>query len=158
MNARTAEMQQRPAIVAFRGEHWFLSNFSPSSIHWMGWDCETVEHAFQLNKTLDTREQKAIAGAPTPDEAKRLGRLVTLRVDWDAVKDEVMSRLLLLKFSTHDNLRDQLLRTGERELVEVNTWGDTYWGVCAGVGQNRLGISLMATRAAFGNPPGSRQA
>lgn len=39
-----------------------------------------------------------------------------------------------------------LMRTGESILIEGNTWGDTYFGVCNGVGENNLGKDLMSIR------------
>lgn len=56
-----------------------------------------------------------------------------------------MEDLLRQKFSKTP-LRRLLLATGEAELIEGNTWGDTYWGVCHGVGQNHLGCLLMKIR------------
>ena len=43
-------------------------------------------------------------------------------------------------------LREMLLDTGDEELIEGNWWGDQYWGVCNGVGKNRLGNILMLIR------------
>lgn len=34
----------------------------------------------------------------------------------------------------------------EGEIVEENSWRDTYWGVCKGVGENHLGKILMKIR------------
>lgn len=31
-------------------------------------------------------------------------------------------------------------------IIEVNNWGDTYWGVCNGIGDNHLGKILMKIR------------
>ena len=56
-----------------------------------------------------------------------------------------MRSVLLAKFAVPE-LRDALLATGDVELVEVNTWGDTYWGVCRGRGRNQLGRTLMRIR------------
>jgi len=56
--------------------------------------------------------------------------------------------VVLAKFLGNGDLRDQLLATGDAELVEGNTWGDTYWGVDSrsGKGENMLGKILMETR------------
>ena len=81
----------------------------------------------------------------TPGEAKRMGRQVTLRKDWEDVKISVMEKGLRMKFAIPE-LRDKLLATGEEELVEGNWWGDTCWGVCKGVGANNLGKLLMKIR------------
>jgi hypothetical protein len=60
-----------------------------------------------------------------------------------------MYRLLEIKFRQHPELAEQLLATGERELVEGNTWRDRIWGVDlkTGTGENRLGKTLMVVRA-----------
>lgn len=44
-------------------------------------------------------------------------------------------------------LSEMLEATGDAELIEGNHWGDTFWGVCNGVGQNNLGKLLMAIRS-----------
>lgn len=68
-----------------------------------------------------------------------------MRSDWEEVKLGVMEGLLREKFSDPE-LRRKLLATGERELVEGNDWGDSFWGVCAGRGKNHLGRLLMKLR------------
>lgn len=78
--------------------------------------------------------------------AKRRGRKLTIRSDWNKVKDDVMLELLRLKFAIPD-LRDKLLATENATLIEGNTWGDTYWGVCRGIGDNTLGVLLMQVRS-----------
>ena len=40
-----------------------------------------------------------------------------------------------------------LIQTGDSVLIEGNTWGDRVWGVCNGVGENRLGRILMKIRS-----------
>ena len=63
------------------------------------------------------------------------------------MKLQLMERLLLKKFDdNHPQLQQMLLATGEEELVEGNYWGDVYWGVCNGVGENHLGKLLMKIR------------
>lgn len=60
----------------------------------------------------------------------------------------MMEYLLRQKF--HDpELQQRLLDTGSEELVEGNTWGDVYWGVCDGKGQNNLGKILMDLRREY---------
>ena len=56
-----------------------------------------------------------------------------------------MHSVLQAKFAV-PALRDALLATGDAELVEGNTWGDTYWGVCGGRGRNQLGRTLTRIR------------
>jgi predicted NAD-dependent protein-ADP-ribosyltransferase YbiA (DUF1768 family) len=58
-----------------------------------------------------------------------------------------MEGLVRQKFSKDPVLRQRLLDTGDQDLVEGNTWGDTFWGVCRGQGSNWLGRILMDVRA-----------
>jgi ribA/ribD-fused uncharacterized protein len=141
-----------PEIIDhFDGEHAFLSNFHPSQINWLGRECATVEHAFQMSKTLISFDRDFVAEAATPGRAKRLGRGLHLRGDWEEIKDDVMRTLLLLKFSQNSELWALLDATGDATLVEGNTWGDTYWGALRKPdgtydGLNKLGMMLMDTR------------
>jgi ribA/ribD-fused uncharacterized protein len=140
-------------IDRFNGRYWFLSNFSASPVKILAEEggevivCPTVEHAFQALKTLDPDERVKVASARTPGEAKKIGRRVSLRENWDETRDEAMRLLLRQKFAAGTELADLLLATGGVELVEGNSWGDRYWGVCGGKGENRLGILLMERRA-----------
>jgi len=143
------------AITRFAGEYSFLSNFHPSPVEWMGFKVETVEHAFQLAKTLDREARRAIAQASTPAKAKRLGRDVQLRPGWEESKSALMGALLVQKFTRHLDLAQALLSTGQVELVEGNDWGDTFWGVCGGRGRNQLGHQLMEVRTLLRSLAGS---
>lgn len=132
-------------ITSFTGEYAFLSNFYVLS------NGSTVEHAFQAAKTVDPEEKACILAASTPGNAKRLGRKVTLRPDWDIMKLDIMFSLLEMKFNFDPVLADKLINTGDAELVEGNTWHDTYWGVCTcskcgNQGNNHLGKLLMQVR------------
>lgn len=134
-------------ITEFRGEDRFLSNFFPCPLRLGGRLYPTAEHAFQAAKTLIPEERERVAACRTPGDAKRLGRRLTLRPGWDALRFEVMEALLRQKFRPGSALARRLLATGEAELVEGNSWGDRLWGVCGGVGENRLGRLLMQIRA-----------
>ena len=80
-------------------------------------------------------------------QAKRLGRRVELRSDWETVKIEIMRQVLKSKFTHNPELREKLIATGNTELIEGNNWNDRFWGVCRGVGKNHLGKLLMEIRA-----------
>lgn len=131
-------------IEAFRGEYRFLSNFWHVYVTYDGEVYPTVEHAYQAAKTLSQEFRSAICYATT-GEAKRMGRQVPMRPDWDSIKIDVMRDLLRQKFAEPE-LREALLATGDAELVEGNTWNDYFWGVCNGEGQNNLGKLLMEIR------------
>lgn len=138
-------------IIEFEDEYAFLSNFYPSTIYHDGITYPTNEHFFQAMKTLDINERKAIAAAETPGMAKRMGRNVKLRPDWEKIKVDVMRLGLILKF-TDAELAKKLLATGDEELVEGNWWHDNTWGNCLCAkcsripGKNMLGLLLMDLR------------
>jgi len=137
-------------IDKFEGRYRFLSNFYPSSVKLDGEVYPTVEHAYQAAKTLKRGERKRIREAETAGNAKKLGRKLKLRPWWDSMRLEVMESLLRQKFRK-GQLRQALLDTGNEELVEGNWWGDTYWGVCNGRGENHLGKLLMKIRKELRN-------
>lgn len=138
-------------IRHFDKEFAFLSNFYPSTLELEGEFYPTVEHAFQAAKTDSPDERATVRTADTPGKAKHRGRRVTLRPDWEEVKNDIMLELLRCKFSD-PGLQEMLLSTGEAELIEGNWWHDRYWGQCecarcGGQGRNELGRLLMQVRA-----------
>lgn len=132
-------------IDEFRGPYRFLSNFYPCIVSFEDEYYPSTEHAFQAAKTIFPDARQLIRTATSAALAKRLGRTVVLRPGWNAMRVEVMRGLLIQKFKTPD-LRGKLLSTGNAQLVEGNTWGDVFWGVCNGVGENQLGKLLMQVR------------
>ena len=78
-----------------------------------------------------------------------------MRPDWESVKIDFMRYLVWNKFSTHEDLKLRLLDTADAELIEGNNWGDAFWGVCNGRGQNWLGRILMETREKLRQSNGS---
>lgn len=134
-----------PSITHFQGDNYFLSNFWGCSVEMDGVVYSSVEHAYQAAKTNNLQERERIQKAPTPGEAKRRGRSVTLREDWESVKLPVMKQLVINKFRNVE-LAARLKATGGAELIEGNWWGDTFWGICKGEGENHLGYILMEVR------------
>ena len=138
-------------INCFDGKYMFLSNFYNASCAFEGKVYPTVEHAFQAAKTLIPEEREEIRKAETPGKAKRMGRSVTLRSDWEEVKTDIMRQCLRSKFKFAP-LGIDLINTGDEELVEGNTWHDNCWGNCTceqcanTPGENRLGKLLMEIR------------
>lgn len=131
-------------INEFRGKYYFLSNFYSVPVKHGFLTFTNTEAAFHSEKC------PVRAGEFTklnPSEAKRLGRRVRLRSDWEQIKDNVMLDVVRAKFTQHPDLTQKLLATGDEELVEGNDWGDIYWGVYKGRGKNMLGKILMRVRA-----------
>lgn len=132
-------------IDKFFGEHRFLSNFWPAEVTLDGETFPSVEHAYQAAKFLVPATRQYFMFCSAGEAKKKAKRLPFLREDWEDVKVGIMKALVQEKF-THPHLREWLLNTGDQELVEGNTWGDTFWGICKGKGENRLGKILMEVR------------
>jgi hypothetical protein len=145
LNLQKSTAKPPSVIDSFFGKYRFLSNFYPAVVKYKSNAYPTVEHAFQASKSVDDCTRIMICGAKTPGIAKRMGRRVNLRSDWEDIKLDVVLGLLRQKFSA-DPLKHQLLSTYPAELIEGNDWGDRYWGVSYGVGENHLGKLLMMVR------------
>lgn len=118
------------AIMQFKDEYRFLSNFYPSpfTIDWF--EYPTVEHWYQAHKASTFEEFDRIRRARTPSEAKKLGRKCKLRFNWDSICDHVMFIGVYNKFIQNPDLAEQLIATGDKILIEGNYWHDNYWGKC----------------------------
>ena len=137
------ENNQEQAITNFRGFYSFLSNFFNVKVSYRGHTFHNSEAAFQAAKCPDLVEDfTRISGR----SARELGRHLPIRPDWEQVKEQVMYEVCLAKFTQNKHLAEALLATGDRMLAEENYWNDTEWGICAGVGQNKLGKILMRIR------------
>lgn len=133
-------------IDSFSGEYGWLSNFYLTEIEMDGKIYPSVEHAYQAAKTLNESEREFIRNLSSPGNAKRQGKKLTLRSDWKKIKVDIMHDLVYKKFSTNSILRTMLLNTGTKHLIEGNDWGDKFWGMVDGEGQNHLGKILMQVR------------
>lgn len=76
----------------------------------------------------DTEIGEKILGAETPGEAKTLGRGVKnfKQSVWDENCDRVVEEGQYLKFGQNEELKEVLLGTGSRELVETSP-NDRVW-------------------------------
>ena len=130
-------------ISGFDGKYRFLSNFYEAPVSYNGIVYTNNEAAFQAQK--DPARQKEFADL-NASEARRLGRRVTLRKDWEQIKISVMKGIVRAKFEQNPDLADKLLDTEDSYLEEENSWGDRIWGTVNGQGANNLGIILMEVR------------
>jgi len=103
-------------IGSFTGKYSYLSNFYLAEIEMDGELYPSTEHAFQAAKTSDPNSRSAIRNCGYAG------------------------------ITEHLDLREKLLETDNRQLVEGNWHGDTFWGACGGKGQNHLGKILMEVR------------
>ncbi len=130
-----------------------FSNFSRYSITEIASDGMVVEymtseHYFQAKKFIDPELQAKVREAENPMASATLGRTLSpLRPDWNEVRVDVMRTALRLKFEQHEFLKDLLLATEDREIVEYSN-SDSYWGCGPNFdGENMLGKLLMELRS-----------
>ena len=134
-------------VASFRGRYAFLSNFHPAPVQMDEHLAPTSEHAYQMMKCANDEEAKWILSSPNPVAAKKRSKKVKVRAGWDGQRVGVMLDILRKKFAPGSALATKLLATGDAILEEGNRWGDRFWGVCKGTGENHLGKLLMQVRS-----------
>jgi ribA/ribD-fused uncharacterized protein len=126
-----------------------FSNFYSAPIELDGYTWPTTEHYFQAQKFIsDETHFQNVLKLATPREAFNYVRTYksSVRSDWAHVKDDIMFKACMAKFQQHPKLKELLLSTNDRTLVE-HTTNDSYWGDGGdGTGRNQLGITLMKVR------------
>lgn len=143
---RCLSHDMKGGIFGFFKEHRFLSNFHECPIRYQGLNFKSSEAAYQAMKSLD-REDWVKFTQFTPYEAMEAGRKkIQVRAGWNHEKMYYMRDILEQKFVQNKEIRDKLMETKNMYLEETNWWGDKYWGVCDGIGENHLGKLLMSTR------------
>lgn len=136
-----------PVIDRFRGTYSFLSNFSTYKVFYMGDTYYSAEAAYQGAKAATDLQRMKMVRVKRPDFARRIGRnMKPIRADWENVKLRVMYDIVKAKFLQNEKLQAKLLATRDRMLIEGNDWGDTFWGMVDGEGENNLGKILMRVR------------
>ena len=138
-------------ILEFQGNYRFLSNFYLCSFTWDGVRWSHSEAAYQSAKTANPLDRQKFINL-TPSQAKRYGKQILIREDWELVRVEIMAEILYAKFSQNPSLKQLLINTGNSILIEGNSWGDCFWGVSpvgSNNGLNHLGRLLMELRTLF---------
>ena len=151
-------------IYRFIGKYEALSNFAPVFVTYENMTYSTVEHAFVAAKSRDLKFRRDIGMMPSNKAglAKKWGRTVELRSDWEKVKLGIMQELLMEKFNPEKKVLnisnphyEVLKSTGDELLVEGNYWHDNFWGDCRCdkcmkiEGKNHLGLLLMKVRELY---------
>lgn len=134
-------------IKEFKNQYFFLSNFYECPIYYNKLVFCNAEAAFQAQKVIDEKEQYKFINL-NASQARKLGKTIVLRKDWEEVKDNIMYEIVKRKFTVNKELQQKLIDTKDEELVEGNWWHDTYWGIDlkTGIGKNKLGKILMKVR------------
>ncbi len=135
-------------VFFYEQDFYVLSNFSSFRLNWKGVDFDTSEHAYHWEKfylvpgawTQDGTVCDLIRRTRSAHEAFKLAENMRSlrRPDWEAVKVSIMTDILRAKMSQHPYVRQKLLESGDRLLVE-NSWRDDYWGW----GPNRDGKNVL---------------
>ena len=130
-----------------------FSNFWPTPIEVNGKKYMDVEAAFQAGKQKDGVEDVRFYSV-SKGEAKKLGRKVDMRSDWEKIKYKRMLDCVYAKFTQYPELAEKLLSTGYDWIVEDTTaWHDNIWGACRCANcvdkpsTNLMGQALMGVRA-----------
>jgi ribA/ribD-fused uncharacterized protein len=131
--------------MQFRGDFKFLSNFHNSVIVLNGKEYPTAEHAFQSCRAAKAEDAEKIRLATNPVEAKKLGKEVRQRSNWNQINLDVMRKVVEAKFTQHLDLAKKL-KAVQGEIIEENYWRDTFWGTFEGKGENNLGKILTQIR------------
>ncbi|OAX35361.1 DUF1768-domain-containing protein [Rhizopogon vinicolor AM-OR11-026] len=150
----TTVLSGMPKKILFYHAHdpyYGFTNFSPDPIEYNGRTYPTSEHLFQSMKFMEHRPELAehIRTCSTRprvvfDETHRFNPEV--RTDWLQVRIEMMDLVLWHKFTQNKRLKEELLSTGDAELVEDSD-KDSFWGIGADrKGQNQLGKALVRLR------------
>jgi ribA/ribD-fused uncharacterized protein len=138
------------AINEFTGENAFLSNFFPCKITHKELEFQCSEALYMAHKSGNNEDFAKFAPL-NGKESKKLGKTVNLQPNWENIKMSVMKEVLMAKFTQNQDLKEKLLATGNLTLIEGNWWGDKFWGVCRGEGENQLGKLLMEVRKELSN-------
>lgn len=134
-------------IKEFKGKYFFLSNFYMADVEYNGIKYLNNEAAFQAQKCPERAHEFTQLD---PSQARRKGRKIKLRSDWENVRYGIMFDIVMNKFKQNPDLLEKLIKTGTSQSVEGNTWGDTTWGVYRSIGKNYLGRILMQVRVLLG--------
>lgn len=125
----------------------YLSNFYPCTFDYFGITWKSSEHAYQGMKAVNESGRKWVSEAPNAGVAKKRGREVVMRGDWESAKVSIMKAVVTAKFLQNPALLANLIATENAYLVEYAPWGDTFWGVNKEYrGKNMLGKILMEVR------------
>lgn len=133
-------------VKGFFGEYRFLSNFHPAPVLFEGEMYPSSENAYQAAKCVNLSDKVQFLTC-NPAQAKKLSKTILVKENWHSTKYDAMAAIVFDKFYRNPDIRQGLIELRQKYLEETNHWGDVYWGVCNGKGENKLGKILMGVRA-----------
>lgn len=148
--------------------NWYLSKFNVSDVEF-----SSMEKYMMYQKAVCFKDEKIASQILQTDnvaEIKRLGRAVHNYDDnvWNGVRQIIVFEGLLAKFSQNQELKSNLLATGDNTLAECAV-KDRIWGIGLSMtdparfdrskwkGQNLLGYTLMMVRSYLLKQEGTRK-
>ncbi|KAJ7157170.1 DUF1768-domain-containing protein [Mycena filopes] len=143
----------RPRILFYdhADPYYGFTNFSAHSVIYKGKEYPTSEHLYQAFKFLSRRpdiaeEIRTISTSPRKAFEKARVYKAEQHPNWLNMNIEKMDVVLWHKFTQHEDLKRELLGTGDAELVE-NSVIDPFWGIGKNhQGRNELGKALERLR------------
>lgn len=135
-------------VFFYEKDFYMFSNFSSFTVEWRGNLWMTAEHAYQAAKFEDLSIVKAILEARSAHDAKRIAHANkgVMSSSFAEKKIEIMKSILQAKATQHLYVREVLLSTESREIIEDSP-KDSFWGWGPNKdGQNRLGKLWMEVR------------
>lgn len=141
----------------YNSDEPIIRNFTSTETRWLsnmwllnvpivheGIQYPSSENLYQALKVEHQNERSFIASL-SPSDSKKL------RLPRHQNAEMHMRLAVRLKFDSNPDLKQMLIDTGDKLLVEGNWWNDDYWGVNknSGVGRNLLGIILMDVRSSY---------
>ena len=141
---------------------WLSTYNKANTFNYKGRDYETIEHAFNSQKNMDSDYQDLFTlGTETyisedPSIAKKTGKNTNLKKlkkslveNWDTEQIIIMKDITRVFFETNPDIRIKLLDTNESILVNSGPGVDSFWGITKGSGENNHGKILMELRKEF---------
>lgn len=129
-----------------------FSNLFRRAVELDGVTYPTAEHAYQAGKARKPEVREWLMSAPSPALLAMAAHGLyywDIAPGWSTGKFDRMRRVLLAKFTQHEDLKQLLLSTGNARLVEsatVDNEVNRLWGEVNGIGRNMLGTLLMEVR------------
>ena len=134
-------------IKGFFYEYRWLSNYHICPVMYEEVIYPSSENAYQAAKTNDLPLRKIFTEI-TPKESKKLGNKIGIPEKWNDIRYQVMYDILYDKFTRNEDLKQMLIKTGNKYLEETVYWSDIYWAkhYKTGIGESKLGEILMKIR------------
>lgn len=134
-------------IKGFTKDYHFLSNYYNHTIKFDGLFYRNNIACF-IAQMFEPNDTKKLFSKMLPGQAIRMAEMMRnpREKEWNDIKEDLMYKICYAKFSYATKLRDQLIDTGDAELINETKWDNKFWGTTNGIGENKLGKILMRIR------------